>query len=355
MLRGFLRIIVPIIGILLIGEYLYSAAQKNPSILDVLSSETVEASTQTYLNMQSKYLKGGKLEYVTFSAQEAEDSEKMLARHGILYIRPNARGTVLVCHGFMCDKFDISFLRRTLFEDYNVMMFDFRAHGENVDNEQCCTFGRDEALDVIGAVNYLKSRKDIKDLPRIVYGFSMGAVAAIQAQATDQTLFSAMILDCPYDTSENVIKRSLENLKFTLFGYTFEMPGKALLEKFAFNSYVQSFLKALLKTVASLDATATRTQIFPLSPVESIRKISIPCLFIHCKNDEKVPVLAAQKLYENAQGFKRLWITNGRRHFDSIFYNPEKYVHKVNRFIDYVLSANSNQKPFSKIYTDIKL
>ena len=181
----------------------------------------------------------------------------------------------------------------------------------------------------------------------------MGAVAAIQAQSVDASLFDALILDCPYDKSENVIKRSLDNLKFSMFGYTFEIPGRKLLEKFAFNYYVQSFLKALLKTVSSLDATATRTQIYPLSPVDSIKKISVPCLFIHCKNDEKVPLQAAKDLYKNAQGFKRLWETDGRRHFDSFFYNPEKYIHKVNTFIGQVLNKEIMFKAQAKIYNDV--
>lgn len=354
MLRGHVRIVILIINVFFIG-YLYSREKNQQEESVVRGIENVETSTQFYLDKQIKYLHGGTLDYVTFNVQTAEDDTKVLARHGILYTTPKARGNVLVCHGFMCDKFDVSFMRRTLFADYNVMVFDFRAHGENVDDEQCCTFGRDEALDVIGAVNYMKSRDDINHLPCLVYGFSMGAVAAIQAQAANPTLFSGMILDCPYDKSENIIKRGLENLRFSIFGYTFEMPCKKILERFAFNYYVQSFVKALLKSISNFDATGTRTQIFPLSPVDSIKKVSIPCLFIHCKNDEKVPVEAAQSLYENAQGFKRLWITNGRRHYDSIFYNPEKYGYKVNKFMEDVLTGQVKNKEQSKIYNDIKL
>ena len=278
----------------------------------------------------------------------------MLGRHVILYLNPTSRGTVLVCHGFMCDKFDIAFMRRTLFTDYNVMMFDFRAHGENINDEQCCTFGRDEALDVIGAVNYLKQRKDLATLPLFAYGFSMGAVAAIQAQAADPSLFQALILDCPYDHSKNIIKRSLENLNFTIFGHTFEIPGRQLLERFAFNYYVQGVLKILLKTVGNWDALSTKTHIYPLSPADSIKRISVPCFFIHCQNDEKVPVQAAKALYNNAQGYKRLWITHGRRHFDSIFYNPEKYAYKVNKFMRQVLNNEIVGKKKAKIYSDFK-
>ncbi|MEX0940714.1 MAG: alpha/beta hydrolase [Candidatus Babeliales bacterium] len=333
--------------------YSYMIASENNNVLQK-KEERSEVGIYEYLQKQKKYLKNGLLEYITFEVQQSEDNKgKKIQRSGILYLNPKAHATVLVCHGFMCDKFDVGFIRQTMFTDFNVLIFDFRAHGEHVNDEHCCTFGRDEALDVIGAVNYLKSRNDLKKLPCIAYGFSMGAVAAIQAQAADPTLFAAMILDCPYDKSSNVIKRSIENLKFNLFGYTFEMPGRYLLEKFAFNPYVQSFLKALLKTVAQMDATATNTYIHPLNPVDSIKKVSIPCLLIHCHSDEKVPVQSAFALYENMKGYKRLWITQGRRHFDSIFYNPEKYMYKVNTFIHSVLNGSINQKIHQKVHYDV--
>jgi pimeloyl-ACP methyl ester carboxylesterase len=313
-----------------------------------------------------KYLNGASMEYVTFYTQHNERGLKAIVRSGILYKNPLARATILVCHGFMCNKFDVGFLRQILFPQFNVMMFDFRAHGENIEDDHCCTFGRDEAYDVLGAVAYIRSRKDIQHLPLIAYGFSMGAVAVIQAQGNfhavrnefniPDKLFDAMILDCPYDTSENVLKRALENLKITILGYTFDLPGRSFLERYAFNSYVQSFLKMALRTVAHLDATQTNTYIYPVKPVDSIKNVNVPCFFIHCVHDEKVSVQAARNLYSSAAGYKRLWITQGRGHFDSFFYNPEKYVYKVQRFIDQLLFNQLKDKSIQeKIISDVKL
>lgn len=294
-----------------------------------------------------KYLVKSHLEPITFTSHSPcydEHGLVTIMRKGFLLKKPNAQATVLVCHGFMCDKFDTAFLRMIFPVCCNVMTFDFRAHGENVGEEQYCTFGRDEAHDVIAAVNYLKARPDTGQLPIIAFGFSMGAVAAIQAQAAYPNLFCAMILDCPYDHSKNVIKKGLENLKFSLFGYQFSLPGKELLEQYAFHPYVQSLLKAVLKTVANMDATATNTYIYPVSPMDSIKNVTVPCFFIHCKNDEKVSVGAARNLFNGARGTKWLWLTDGRRHFDSFFYNPEKYVYKVNRFIQKVLTSSLDGK-----------
>jgi pimeloyl-ACP methyl ester carboxylesterase len=166
----------------------------------------------------------------------------------------------------------------------------------------------------------------------------MGAVSAIEAQAQRAGLFDAMILDCPFESSERVIKTGLSGLNCSLFGYEFSMPGKDLLQQYAFHPYVQSLVKAVLKTVAQMDATGVNTNFCPLYPGESVKKITIPLFFIHCKNDQKVGVDQVKRVYEGAAGYKRLWITNGRRHYDSFFYNPEKYTEKVRQFYDQVLN-----------------
>lgn len=282
----------------------------------------------------------------------AEDSERIV-RFGRLVHYPNAQATVLICHGFMCDKFDVGFLRHMFPQGkLNFMTFDFRAHGENCDGQRC-TFGRDEAFDVITAAHFLKNHPDLKDKPIIAYGFSMGAVAAIEAQSKDNTLFKAMILDCPFDSSENIIKRSLQNLQFTFLGCDFTIPACNLLQKYAFHPYVQELIKGILKTVANLDTKNIDMRMYPISPAESIQNINVPCFFIHCKNDEKISVEAIKVIYEkSAAPYKKLWLTNGRRHFDSYFYNPEKYVKEIRGFIENVVNHSLENHQFQHVVED---
>src|SRR5260221_8726811 len=289
------------------------------------------------------------VEHVLLYPQEAHDSLKRIARRGMLVRSDDARATILVCHGFMCDKYDVGVLRRIFkTKQFNVMTFDFRAHGQDGEG-QYCTFGRDEALDVTAAAKFLRSHPELSDKPLFAYGFSMGAVSAIEAQGTSSELFDAMILDCPFDSSERVIQMGLECLKCSVFGYEFDVPGRELLQRYAFHPYVQALVKAVLKTVAQMDATGVSTNFCPLYPAESVKKITIPLFFIHCKNDQKVSVDQVKHVYEGAAGYKRLWLTNGRRHYDSFFYNPEKYIENVRQFYDQVLNGELDQMPQEKV------
>jgi len=268
------------------------------------------------VEVRNDLVKGGIVERVKLYPKAEVGSDKRIVRNGILMRYKNAKATVLICHGFMCDKHDVGLLRR-LFPrgQYNLMTFDFRAHGDNRKG-QYCTFGKNEALDVIAAGSFLRNHPDLKNKPLFVYGFSMGASSAIEAQAK-KPLFDAMILDCPFDSSEKAIKRALNSLKMSLFGYEFDLPGRQFLQKYAFHPYVQSFIKAMFKAVANFDTHNIQINLRPVRPYLSAKKISAPCFFIHCKKDEKIPIPAVKTIFNNVTGPKRLWITNGRRHFDS--------------------------------------
>jgi pimeloyl-ACP methyl ester carboxylesterase len=304
------------------------------------------------IESDQRLIKNGVLEKVVIHPQSEVGSRRRIIRKGILTHYDNAEATILVCHGFMCEKFDVGIFRRIFpRRRFNVMIFDFRAHGENPEG-QCCTFGRDEALDVIAAAKFLKTHPAAKDKPIIAYGFSMGAVAAIEAQSRDSSLFEAMILDCPFDSSENVLKRGLENTKFNLFGYEFSVPCRSLLERYAFHPYVQSLVRSVLKTVAHMDPKNIAINICRIHPTQSIGRVTIPCFFIHCKNDEKISVEGIKSVFSRAAGPKMLWLTRGRCHFDSYFYNPEKYTERVRAFLNQVLNGEFQKGEKQEIIED---
>lgn len=320
-------------------------------IYSVLVTHVFMSCAKDVPGKAQKFLKHTTEEKVSFEARESLLSDKKITRRGLLTINPRAAATVLICHGFMCDKFDINFLR-LMFKDYNCMTFDFRAHGEESDG-QCCTFGRDEAYDVIGAARFIKNHPLIKNKPLFVYGFSMGAVASILAQAQDHTLFTGMVLDCPFDSTDKLLERGISHLKINIFGYEMAIPGSSLLKSYAYSPYIQSLLKAILKTISKMDATQVNTCICPVYPEEAVRYVTVPCFIIGCVKDDKATEEAVMSVYTNSVScYKRLWMTEGRRHFDSVFYRMDDYFHKVNRFIKNCLQKKLMDKKPAKITHD---
>ena len=99
-------------------------------------------------------------------------------------------------------------------------------------------------------------------------------------------------------------------------------------------------MSALSTTQKELSRESNAIAIGALAPAESVKKITIPLFFIHCKNDQKVSVEQVKHVYDGAAGYKRLWLTNGRRHYDSFFYNPEKYTEQVREFYNQVINGD---------------
>jgi pimeloyl-ACP methyl ester carboxylesterase len=100
-----------------------------------------------------------------------------------------------------------------------------------------------------------------------------------------------------------------------------------------YDEKAQYFTNMLFQSITSLDSNKVATKFVKVEPVEAIKNVTVPCFFIHCEHDKKVPIHAVERIYHNKPGFKRLWITQGKSHFGSYAHNPEMYWYKVNKFL----------------------
>lgn len=301
------------------------------------------------LKAVKQQIKGIQPKEVIFDVAVDESSGKTFQRKGLLVTKKNALGTIIICHGYLGCKRDAIALKH-LFPLYNVLVFDFRAHGELIDGQKS-TIGKDEVYDIMGAVQFVKSDAEMSQKPVIVYGYSMGAVAAIEAQAKDGTLFDAMILDCPYDSTDNAMRRGLnEQMKISVMGKQVNVPGKEFILAHMYDDAAQPITNYLFQQITSLNSNSVATKFTRVTPIESVKKINVPCLFIHCDHDKKVPTQAVRNVYDNKPGFKELWITLGKGHFGSYNNDPEMYWYRVNKFLNVVVGGEIAQRPQEKIY-----
>ena len=279
------------------------------------------------------------IKLIDLKVPEKEGSSEFLTRPGIVLRVPHPQATVILCHGYQSDKYRAMFFSR-LFPNCNAIAFDFRAHGEQTEG-QYSTIGGNEAQEVLAAAQFARQDPEMKSLPLLVYGFSMGAVAAIQAQV-QQPVFDAMILDCPYDSTNAALSRSLGS------GYAYET-----VKKYLYSERMRPIMRFVFQHVTKFDPNRISTKYVLVEPEKTIAKIKVPVFLIRCDNDKRVPLDAIMKLYNNKKdGFKRLWLTAGRWHFDSFDFQSSLYWFRVHKFVTMFLQKTLHRVEQAKIIDD---
>jgi pimeloyl-ACP methyl ester carboxylesterase len=131
----------------------------------------------------------------------------MGVRHGWFF--PGLRGapTIILCHGYGSSRGELLTLVSALQDhQYNVFVFDFAAHGGNAG---ITTFGYREADEVRAAVDTVAARSDIDPARYGMWGYNMGAYAALREAENDRRI-RAIVLDSVYDLPEQMVKIGVE-------------------------------------------------------------------------------------------------------------------------------------------------
>ena len=97
-----------------------------------------------------------------------------------------------------------AFLRR---HGFTCLLFDFRATGRS--GGEHVTLGYREAEDVLGAVAYIQGRAEIRDLPILAIGESMGGSAVIRAAAISDSI-RAVVSEATYATLGDALRQRLK-------------------------------------------------------------------------------------------------------------------------------------------------
>ena len=267
--------------------------------------------------------------------QVREPDGTVLTRNGELVIRPEARATVILTHGFKHDKSHTKALR-VLFPNYNTLVFDFRGHGENIAG-QCCSFGSNEVADLKAAADFVINHPEIGQLPLFGYGASMGASTLIETEARFN-VFDALVLDSPFESMEDVIKRGLSKVTYPVGTVDLLAPLRRILERNMFHPYVNNVLRWVLRGNAGMDTAEVVTCLRPVCPAESIKQIAIPMFLIGCNQDTLTPPEGIKKMYNNINHTNtHMWLVDGKGHVGAFFSHPELYTKKVNDFMANVL------------------
>ena len=115
--------------------------------------------------------------------------------------------TIILCHDLGESK--AVFLDSTVSlqrSGYNLLLMDFRGHGKSGGNGS--TLGIEERYDVLGAIDFLSTRRDLSADHIGIWGIGMGAYAALQA-ASERKQVVALALDSLYSDVPSYLDHAL--------------------------------------------------------------------------------------------------------------------------------------------------
>lgn len=193
--------------------------------------------------------------------------------------------TVFFCHGNAGNIGDrVEKIRNFRDLGLNVFIFDYRGYGKS----QGRPTEKGMYVDAAAAFNYLQSRQDIATERIIVYGASMGGVAAIDIASKRPVL--ALIADSTFTSSADMAKTIIP--------------------------FVPAFILG-----TKLD-NATK-----------IKGITAPKLFIHSPDDETVPFRLGQKLFKLASEPKEFLVISGN-HNEGFALSQDIYLPGIENFLN---------------------
>ncbi|MBI3189291.1 MAG: alpha/beta fold hydrolase [Ignavibacteriales bacterium] len=217
-----------------------------------------------------------------------------------------AKGTVIYLHGVADCKMDgIRFAKLLHDNNYNVFLFDARRHGDS--DGEFCTFGYYEKYDLEKVIEYLLSRTDVHLGKIALFGTSMGAAVAIQTAAIDKRI-AAVISENSFATLRTIFDDYQKRMVRLPFHYLRNIVIKRseLMAKFKAND---------------------------VSPLESLKNITIPILFIYGTEDHLINHQYTIKLYNNANDPKKLFPIHGAKHNDTWQVAGKEYENRILHFL----------------------
>ncbi len=185
---------------------------------------------------------------------------------------------------------------------FNVFLFDFRAHGRS--QGRLATFGFFERRDVLGAVEFLKS-KGVESIGLL--GFSYGGIASMLAAPICPDIHAVVTDGGPARIRTAIAARCVE-------------------------LHLPRWLAGPLAWLAiALTSARLGANLFHYEPVRWVGKISPrPILFIHGELDQYVPDF--DELYTAANDPKEVWRLPGVGHTKASETYPEEFYRRVVNF-----------------------
>lgn len=227
-----------------------------------------------------------------------------------IYINNDSDKTAIFSHGYSYTLFgSVKYIDMFLKNRYNIILYDHRYHGKSSGNYS--TMGYNEKNDLKKIIDWLYNANPENSII-ITHGESMGGSTVLLHGSIDHRV-NGIIADCPYDNLWNQFKYRLK-IEYKLPSFPFLYIAD-LISKYRIG-----------------------TKFSKISPINEIKKINCPVLFIHGSKDNYIPINNSINLYKEKKGDKFLYIGKNADHAESYIKDKKKYENYINMFLEFVES-----------------
>lgn len=237
------------------------------------------------------------------------DSGDGLRLHGVWVPYDDARGTIILAHGYHSTKFVDFGKVMSMYHGLklNVLMIDQRCHG--LSEGRFITFGIKESEDLLSWVEYHNHR--FGDQPIILSGLSMGASTALflADHVHLPSNVAGIIADCGFSSPAAIIGKVFRDiLHFS--------PGIIL--------WSADLWARLLAGVS----------LYSKDSCKSLAATNLPVFLIHGKADDFVPWEMTQQAYDACKSDKEILLVESAGHGLSFLEDKDLYVQMIQDFLD---------------------
>ena len=189
---------------------------------------------------------------------------------------------------------------------HSAFIVDQRGSGRS--GGKVCSFGINERKDCHSWINFL--RKEFgEDVKIILTGVSMGAATVMMAASEPlPSNVKGILADCGYSSPGEIIQLVMQR--------------QGLSPKL-----IYPFMKLGARIFGHFDLEET-------SPMEAMKKCTVPVIFFHGEADDFVPCDMSRKNYEVCNAPKTLSIIPGAGHCLGCLIDTKGYLNTLNQFYD---------------------
>jgi len=236
------------------------------------------------------------------------ESEDGLKLHAYRVEGDGSHRCAIICHGYQDRAANMGAAARHFHDlGYTVLLPDARGHGDS--EGTYIGMGWPERRDIVGWANSVVSEDP--NVQIVLYGVSMGAATVMCAsgEADLPANVQCVVEDCGYTSVWDQFACVLYDL--------YKLPPVPLLNA--------------LDVVCRIKAGYS---IITASPLEQVRRSSVPTLFIHGDADDFVPFSMLDQVYSAAACMKEKLVVQGAGHARSSSVDPALYWSTVDNFVE---------------------